>query len=115
MKAHTANLMNAVVLILMSLWGFFAADKLSFTALIPTIFGIGLIACHPGVKAENKVIAHIAVVLTIVISIALFMPLRGAIGREDISALIRVGLMELTTVFALVVFVKSLIDARRHR
>lgn len=115
MTAHTASLLNALVLIAMSLWAYFAPPASSFTALIPAAFGIALLACYPGVKVENKVIAHIAAVLTLIVLIALVMPLRGALAREDTAALIRVGLMLATTALAMVFFVKSFIDARRRR
>ena len=85
------------------------------TALIPAFFGIALILCYPGIKSHNKVIAHIAVVLTLVLLVALFMPLKGALGRGDSLAVTRVCLMILTTVIAMIFFVKSFIDARRSR
>lgn len=115
MKAHTASLLNAAVLIVFSAWAFFAADKLSPTALIPGAFGLGLLACHPGVKAENKMVDHIAVLLTLVVFLALITPLRGALARDDGAALFRVVSMMATSALAIVFFVKSFIDARRQR
>lgn len=114
MTAHTASLINAVVLIGCSAWAYLAGAG-SMTALIPAGFGIALIACHPGVKVQNKVIAHVAVLLTLVVLIALVMPLRGAIGRGDGVGILRVVLMMATSVFAMVFFVKSFIDARKSR
>lgn len=115
MNAHTASLINAIFLIILSSWGYFSSDTPSMTALIPAIIGIILLALNGGVKRENKVIAHIAVVLTLVILIALIKPLQGAIGRDDMSAIIRVGLMMLSSVFAMIYFIKSFIDARKNR
>ncbi|MEM7291263.1 MAG: hypothetical protein AAF412_12990, partial [Pseudomonadota bacterium] len=83
MKAHTANLINGIALLAMPLWAYFSSVSPSLTALIPAAFGVCLIACHSGVKSENKVVAHIAVLLTLIAFIALFMPLNGAIGRGD--------------------------------
>ena len=40
------------------------------TAFIPVGFGVMLLACS-GVKAQNKVVAHIAVLLTLLILVAL--------------------------------------------
>ncbi len=59
--------------------------------------------------------AHIAVLLTLVVLLALFMPLRGAIAREDTLAMLRVGLMLASSALALALFVKSFIDVRRAR
>ena len=66
-------------------------------------------------KSENKLISHIAVLLTLLLLIALFMPLSSAIGRGDLMAMLRVGLMLLTTGVALLFFIKSFIDVRRKR
>lgn len=85
------------------------------TALIPAGFGLLLLACHPGVKAHNKFIAHIAVVLTLIILIALVMPLRGAIARDDNITMVCVGVMMLSCVFAMVFFIRSFVDARKVR
>ena len=113
MTPHLASLINAVVLIGCSAWAYLGAS--SFPALIPAAFGIALLACYPGVKAENKVIAHIAVLLTLVVLVALVMPLRGAIARGDTLSLIRVAAMMATSAFAIVYFIKSFRDARRAR
>lgn len=115
MTAHFASLLNAIVLIGCSAWAFLTAEVGSLTMLIPAAFGIVLIACYPGVKVQNKVIAHIAVVLTLVVLLALITPLRGAIGRGDELSIFRVAAMMLTSLLALVAFVKSFIDARRSR
>ncbi|MEM6498400.1 MAG: hypothetical protein AAF709_16955 [Pseudomonadota bacterium] len=115
MTAHSANLINAIVLLVCSIWAFVSSGAASYTALIPAGFGLLLLACHPGVKAHNKIIAHIAVLLTLVVLLALVMPLRGALAREDTMAMVRVGLMMLTGVIAMVFFIKSFIDARKAR
>ena len=115
MKAHTASLINAVLLIGLSAWGYFASDTPSVTALIPAIIGVILLALNKGVKAENKLIAHIAVVLTLLILIGLIKPLQGAMGREDSMAIMRVVVMIASTIFAMIFFVKSFIDAKKNR
>ena len=116
MLPYKANLINGVVLIALSTLGYFLSDSPSLTALIPAGFGMVLLALTPGVKSENKAIAHIAVLLTLVLLFALiFMPLRGAIAREDTLAILRVCVMTATTTFAIVCFVKSFIDVRRSR
>lgn len=115
MKAHTASLINAVLLIGLSAWGYLASDTPSVTALIPAIIGVILLALNKGVKAENKLIAHIAVVLTLLILVGLIKPLQGAMGREDSMAIMRVVVMIASTIFAMIFFVKSFIDAKKNR
>lgn len=115
MTPHIASLINAVTLIACALWAFAAIGGASYTALIPAAFGIGLILCVPGVKAENKVIAHIAVLLTVVVLLALYMPLSSALASGALGPMIRAIAMVATTVFAMVFFIKSFRDARRAR
>ncbi|MEO0367685.1 MAG: hypothetical protein AAF197_02750 [Pseudomonadota bacterium] len=115
MTAHRASLINALLLIVLSSWGYLSSSTPSMTALIPATFGVLLLLCNPGVKSENKVIAHIAVLLTLIVLAGLAMPLMGALGREDTAAIFRVGIMLLSTIVALVYFVKSFIDARKNR
>ena len=115
MKAHQVSLINAILLIALSAWGYFSSATPSMTALIPAFIGVALLALNPGVKKENKVIAHIAVVLTLVVLIGLIKPLTGAIDRANNMAIFRVVVMMISTVAAMVYFIKSFIDARKAR
>ncbi|MEM8999559.1 MAG: hypothetical protein AAGB24_04780 [Bacteroidota bacterium] len=115
MKAHTVSFFNALLLIIFSSWGYFSSDTPSFTALIPAVIGVLLLLCNKGVKNENKVMAHIAVVLTLLVLIGLVKPLTGAIARNDFLAVARVTIMLVSTAVAMVFFVKSFIDARKAR
>ena len=115
MKAHKASLINSLLLIFLPLWGYLTSETPSGTALIPAFIGVVLFALNPGVKKENKVIAHIAVLLTLVILFGLIKPLIGAVGRGDGLAIGRVVVMIISTVLAMIFFVKSFIDARKRR
>ena len=115
MKAHVASLANAIILIALSSWGYLSSDTPSITALIPTIVGVILLALNKGVKTENKIVAHIAVFLTLIILIGLVKPFQGAMGRGDDAATIRVGIMILSTIVAMMFFIKSFIDARKNK
>ena len=66
-------------------------------------------------KAENKVIAHIAVLLTLVVLIALFMPLKGAMKREDSQAVFRIAVMMIGAAVSMVAFIQSFRAARKAR
>lgn len=115
MEPHKANTANGILLILVSLWGYLSSDSPSLTAFIPAGFGVLLLICTPGVKSANKLISHVAVLLTALLIIALFMPLKGAISRDDTLAIVRVGIMMVGASVAMVFFVKSFIDVRRNR
>ena len=114
MKAYIASLQNALILIAFGLWGYFGSDTPSFTSLIPVAIGFILLLLNPGVRKENKIIAHVAVVLTVLVLGGLAKPMIGAMGRSDIAAELRVGFMILSTLVALGIFVKSFIDARKN-
>ena len=115
MKAHTASLINAVILVGFGLWAYLGSEMPSNTALIPVIFGAVILSLYRGVKNENKIVAHIAVLLTLLILSGLVKPLTAAMGRDDSLAIIRVSVMMISTVVALVAFIKSFIAVRRVR
>jgi len=116
MSPYKATLLNSVTLIILGLWGAYPYLFLttgSPTSLIPLFFGIILLILSSGLKKENKIIAHIVVLLTFIILVSLFMPLKGAIARSDSMAMIRVTMMLLFSLLALLTFIKSFIDARK--
>jgi len=115
MKPYFASLINAIVLITLGLWGYFGSETPSFTALIPVFAGVILVFLNPGLKKENKVIAHIAVIITLLVLIGLIKPLTGAFGRGDNIAIFRVIFMMLFTLLALISFISSFIDARKNK
>lgn len=115
MNAANISLLNAVVLVAVGLAGYFLPEEPSKTAFIPVVFGVILLACNPGVRKNNKAIAHVAVLATLLILLGLVMPLKGAIGRADGAAIARVSIMILTTLFAMVIFIRSFIDARKSK
>ena len=115
MKAHIVSLIHAVALIGLGGYGYLSSDTPSVTALIPVVFGVLLLAMNNGVKKENKVNAHIAVLLTLLIIIGLIKPLTGAMGRGDSAAVARVATMLVLGVLAMVSFVRSFIAARKAR
>lgn len=115
MNAAIANLLNSIVLIVMGSWGAYATQLESKTALIPVIGGIILLACQKGVKSENKMIAHIAVLLTLILIIGIFRPFSGAMADGDTLGMVRTGAMLVTGVLSMIFFIKSFIDARKAR
>ena len=115
MKPYIANIINALILIMLSAWGYFSSETPSLTALIPTGIGLILLLCTPGVKNQNKAIAHIAVLLTLVVLIGLVKPLFGALDRNDMLGLTRVCVMIFTSAVAMITFVRSFIEARKNR
>ena len=115
MKASLSSLLNAIILISMGLWGYFESESKAVTALIPVIIGTILLLVNKGVKNENKALAHVAVLLTFLIMFGLVKPLLGAFERENTYAVIRVLLMIISSLWAMISFIKSFISARKNR
>ena len=112
MNSFKANIINSIILIAVGLWGYLESS--SGTAIIPVLFGWVLLFCSPGIKKENKVVAHIAVLVTLVCLLGLFMPLNGAIERGENIGVARVSAMISSSVFAMIFFVKSFIANRKN-
>ena len=119
MKTYQANMLNVLTLIAMSLWAYFAyeptPDKMSpsVTTFIPLVFGVILLLCHKGIKKENKIIAHVAVLVTLLSVIGLTKPFMSALDEERFMSVFRVGAMILTGVLAMTIFIQSFIRNRR--
>ncbi len=117
MKAASANLLNAIVLIGAGLYGYFgitASDGThSLTALIPAAFGLLFLILHKGVASSNKVISHVVVLLTLVLLIMLIIRF---IKVEEWGAVKYIFLAcIISNAIALIAFIMSFIDARKNR
>ena len=114
MKPHKLSFVNAITLISFGLWGYIDVDY-SPTALIPVIFGVIILILNPGLKRENKVVAHIVVLLTFLILGGLVKPLMSTLESGNTMGITRVSLMMLSTLMALIVFIKSFIANRSKK
>jgi hypothetical protein len=115
MKPYLITVINAITLIAMGLWGYFGSGNPSVTALIPVFAGVIFLVLSRGIKTANKTVAHITVLLTLLVWIALVKPLSGGISRNDPVSIARVMVMMLTCALALFFYIKSFIDIRRQR
>lgn len=108
------HLLNSFVLIIFGIWGYLAGG--SFTALIPFSFGLILLFLYRGVKNEDKVLAHIVVILTAIILIALIaQPLKSALSSGEPEKIFRSSVMVLTSASAMISFILSFIKARKSK
>ena len=113
MNASKANLINSLTLIILGLWGYI--DSSSMTALIPVGIGFTLGALTNEIKNGNKLIAHLAVLGTLMILVSLIaMRLPKSIDQGGLG-LIRVIVMISTSSIAMIFFIKSFIDNRKSR
>ena len=122
MKTEQSNLLNSLTLITVGLWGYFDVSDYDlsvitsfehWTALIPVVFGFVLLLCHKGVKNNSKLVAHIAVVVTLLIFIALVGKRLPISIEQGGAGLFRVIAMSLTSFLAMITFAKSFIANRK--
>ena len=115
LKPFQLSLINALTLIALGGYGYIQSESPSATALIPVIIGILLIAMNKGVKNENKIIAHIAVLGTLIILVALIgMRLPKSLDQGGVG-LFRVIAMISTSLLAMTAFIKSFIKNRKSK
>ncbi len=117
MTAIFANRINAYVLILAGLYGYFYiltyAGKNAPTALIPAAFGAILLLLGIFWNNAPKIIAHIAVTLTAVLLLVLIKQFFGIPTWSPKKYLFLACII--SNAVALYAFVKSFIDARKAR
>lgn len=116
MKPFQANILNASILILMGLWGYFSIESRPPTALIPVGFGVIFLLATAPFKNDNKVVAHIIVLLTLLLIVMLGMkPLPRALADGNQMAITRTGVMMVTGVIAMIIYIRSFIEARKNK
>ena len=122
MKVEKMNLINALTLVILGLWGFIDVNTpsldtgISWTALIPVAFGAVLLLCNKGVKNANKLISHITVIVTILVLIGLVKPFTAQFIKVDIHSdigLLRVYSMMVFCFLTLISFIGSFIENRK--
>src|SRR5690554_6578418 len=115
MKVYWISFVNAVLLMVLGAWAYWVSDTPSLTALIPVFAGVLLLALNPGLKKEKKLEAHLAVVLTLLVTLGLIKPLLASWERADPTALARVLVMLLSSIWALFAFIRNFRAVRKAR
>ncbi|MFT3947532.1 MAG: hypothetical protein QM763_11240 [Agriterribacter sp.] len=115
MKPITANYLNAIILIAAGIYGYFLLplspdEKRSATALIPAFSGIVLLMLGFIWPSKQRVAAHIAAVLVLVLLIMCLMRFFkiDEWGAKKYIFLICI----LSNLIALIIFIRSFITAR---
>jgi hypothetical protein len=105
---HVVMIANAIVLIVLGVGGYFAAETKSLTAFIGPAIGLILLALSVPTKKENSVAAHIAVVLTFVSAIAILIT-----GIKRGNALVLI--MGIATMTAFIFYVANFFIRKKMR
>ena len=113
LKPKKAALLNSLVLILVGIISYYY-NSASITALIPVFLGLVIFICYIFYEINNKVFAHIGVTFMLLALLGLFKPIMGSIARSDIYATLRIALMQLVSLYSMVCFIASFIEARKN-
>lgn len=113
MKPLSINYFNGLVLILAGIYGYFIVSSESVTALIPTFAGIIFVILGLFWNKSPKVVAHIAVTLALI----MFAMCIWRFTKIDVWNAPKYIFLVciLSNLLALVVFIKSFIDARKAK
>lgn len=106
MKNFVTMLINAVVLIVIGVYGYFTSG--SPTAWISPVIGVILFICAFPVKNENHVAAHIAISLTLLTAIVFFI-----VGFILPNALVLI--MAAVSLIATIIYVMDFIRRKKER
>ena len=113
LKPKKAVLLNASVLILVGIISYYY-NSVSITALIPVFLGLAMFLCYVFYEKSNKVFAHVCVTLMLLALLGLFKPMMGSIARSDFYATLRMGVMQLISLYSMVCFIVSFVKARKN-
>ena len=118
---HKVNYYYALFLIFIGMFGFAARyignGDIQVTSLIPAFFGLTLLFFTKGIKNENVIISHMAVVLTFilaaVVSYMFFKDLSPEfIGNRRFFIFLTTGLI---SYLVLGIYIAGFIDKKRNR
>ncbi|NEW82703.1 MAG: hypothetical protein GZ094_10100 [Mariniphaga sp.] len=115
MKVYLVSMMNAFILMVLGLWSFLGSENPSPISLIPIITGAFLLSLIRGLRYGSKPMAHISMVLTFLILIAMIVPFISALGHNDSAAAYRIGFMMVSCSIAIGFFVSKIIRVRKKR
>jgi len=115
MKVYMISMMNAFILMIIGLWGFWGSETPSPTALIPVFFGALLLSFVQKLRFGSKYYMRLSLILTALILIALIKPLIGSIDRANSAAIYRIVIMMVSCMTTVGFFVSKLMKPRNKR
>ena len=113
LKPKKAALLNSSVLILIGIISYYY-NSVSVTALIPVFLGLAILLSYVFYDRSNKIFGHIAVTLMLIALLGLFKPIMGSIAKSDFYAITRIAIMQLVSLYSMVCFIASFIEARKN-
>lgn len=120
-KLYIINIYFSVLLIILGIYGLVARylemGDWQFTSLIPAVFGLILISMTGGMKRHNRIVSHIVVGLTFLLSLMVsVMLIRNLVADAEIDRKLIIFLIILLSSFiTLGFYIASFISARKNK
>lgn len=119
MKPLRAIIINAVVLILLGLWGYLRSPYDRSVELVPVVFGFLFLAAAIPIRLENRIVEFMLRVLLTLLLVTLILSLITAIESSHIANMARLTLMTLATLYTWGIYMfalrKRLIERKKNR
>ena len=107
MKPYQVNIINASVLLIIGLWGYFHPATPRSLALIPVAFGALFLSTTPLFRSGNRIIAYLVSGLTLLLLLSLAGSFIEALNFHETSSIFRFGIMALSSATATGVYFKA--------
>lgn len=106
MKPFQANLVNATILIILGLWGYWLQAEPSSRAMIPVGFGVLFLLSTPPLRRNNRLVLYLLSFLDFLLLVALVMALIRAMRSGTVGEVFRQVIMILSAGYALFVYLR---------
>lgn len=120
-RPDIVTLITGLVLVCTGLFSYLSNENRPPTALIGPAIGAILIACYPGVKNSNKIVAHVVVVLTLLFGLISTQMFFNSYGNAELDELTRsrrvtvFAIMAVACLSATALYVAGFIEKRKER
>ena len=120
-RPDIVTLVTGLVLVAAGLFSYFSNENRPPTALIGPIVGAILMACYPGVKNANKIVAHVVVVLTLLFGLISLQMFFNSYGNDELDEMTRnrrvmvFAIMAVACLTATALYVAGFIQKRKER
>lgn len=110
MRPYQINLINAIVLLAIGLWGYFHPAAQRSSALIPVAFGVLFLCTTPLFRRKNLIVAYLVSSLTLLLVLALAFSLIEAFPYHETGKIIRLSLMALSSGIAVGIYFRTFLQ-----
>lgn len=120
-RPDIVNLGNGIVLVLLGVISYLTSESKSPTAFIPSGVGLVVLAFTPGLKKHNKIVAHVAVLFTLIVALGgIVMGVQSGLTKDlsdpvTYRKFIAYSVMGGSCLVATVFFVMNFIYIRKQR